>query len=97
MDVVGDKNAPDENAALIHSFPIDIDQSINNEEEHDSPVNAMDKTLTSSRSLRYRQSVTMSASLDNRAAGDVTDYLETELSETEDESSLDVTLSLHRV
>ena len=91
VGVVGTKDAPDEDAALIESFPIDIDQSINNEEEYHSP--GMDKTLTASKSMGCGESMTMSGT------GDVTDYHETEISDTEQESMFEAsaTVSIHRV
>lgn len=95
VDVVVDKHTLDENAALIHTFPVDVDQSINNEEEGDrGHVKGTESALGL---LRNGQSVTMSSSLENRA-GDITDCLETELSDTEEESSLDryATLSVHK-
>ena len=89
VNVVVDKDTPDENAALIHTFPVDVDQSINNEEEeYHSHKNGNNRIHASSKSLLNGQSITMSSSLENRA-GEVTDYLETELSDTEEESSLD--------
>ena len=93
VDVVGNKDAPDEDVALINSLPIDSDQGINHQEEYHSPVNGMDKTLTSSRSVGCGGSIII------LGTGDMTDYHETELSDTEQESSLEAstTVSVHKV
>lgn len=91
VEVVGNTDLPDESAALIQNLPIDIEQSINNEEEYHSPANGYDETLTGSKSVAFRQSLVISES----KLGDITDYH----TETEDELSLDASnsVSVHRV
>lgn len=97
VDAVGSKDAPDdhEGAALIKNFPLEIEESINNQEDYLSPVGGFDTTLTVSRSIAHRET-TLSGSQRNKT-DDMTDYYETDLSGTDGESSIEATVSVHKV
>ena len=85
----------DERAALIQNFP--TDNSIN-QHDNGSPGEGFDVTMTTSRSVAFRNSVNMSGSQENRMGGEMTDYQEeTDFSETEGESSLSITVTIHEV
>lgn len=98
VDAVGDKNAPDENVALFKNFSMDVDQSINNEDLQSQSPARVRRSISGSKTVTYRQSVTMSETTAMQT-GDITDYQETEFSdsETEEERSMAATVSVHRV
>ncbi len=87
VEVVGDTNSPDERAALVQN---PIENSINYQDTQNA-MEGLDTTLATSRSVTLKNY--LSASI-----GESTDNHDlTEISETEEETSLSLTVTIHKV
>lgn len=92
VKIVGDTESPDERAALIQNFP--IENSINHQ-DNQNPEEGLDTTLAASRSVTLRNYLHVSG---NQESGELTDnHEETEVLETEEETSLSLTVTIHKV
>ena len=94
VEVVGNKDCPDERAALVRNFP--IENSINHRDD-ETPRGGLDTTLAASKSVTLRNYLHVSESQGSRT-GELTDYNEeTEFLDTEEEASLSLSITIHRV
>ena len=94
VEVVGTTGPPDETASLIQNFP--MENSINHQDTQ-SPVEGLDTTLATSRSVTLRNYLHVSGNERSRFGDSTDNHYETEISETEEESSLSLTVTIHKV
>ena len=94
VDVVGNTDSPDERAALIQNFP--IENSINHQ-DNQNPEEGLDTTLAASRSVTLRNYLRVSGNHGSRIGESTDNHEETENLETEEETSLSLTVTIHKV
>ena len=89
VEIVGDKDSPDERAALIHNFPMEKNANHDNHQLK-SPGIGLDKTVALMSSVNMSDNDVMGGTINDN-------HEETEYSEIEEESSLSQTITVHRV
>ena len=96
VEVVGNTSAPDERTALIQNFP--IENSVNHQDTStQNPGEGFDTTLATSRSLTLRNYLHVSSNQGSRFGESTDNHDETEILETEEETSLSLTITIHKV